>query len=205
MGSTSNMSGSGTVSTLTGGMVLFGVGIIIIATGKLLQYVVYGLGQRSPATAGVDRGKPIISYHIYSSHQILWKFGFPKSDCVWESTSVENHKLKLALAVNPGAEITGTREPPLVQVQMNEIVASASSGGTDETTTDLVAAASAPAANSQVQNRGVQVEVVIEAPPRSSSHQTDVQYILANVFTTTYHMVAEYVFNSFASGDGTFW
>jgi len=205
MGSTSNTSGSGTVSTLTGGMILFGVSIIIIATGKLLQYVVYGLGQRSSGTAGVDRGKPIISYHIYSSHQILWKFSFWKSDYVWESTSVENHKLKLALAVNPGAEITGTGEPPLVQVQMNEIVASASSGGTDKTTTDLVATASAPAANSEVQNRGVQVEVVIEAPPRSSSHQTDVQYILANVFTTTYHMVAEYVFNSFASGDGTFW
>ncbi len=122
-----------------------------------------------------------------------------------ESTSVENHKLKLALSVNPGAEITGTGEPPLVQVQMNEILAFASSGGTDETTTDLVAAASAPAANSEVQNRGVQVEVVIEAPPRSSSHQTDVQYILADVFTTTYCMVGGYVFNSFASGNGTFW
>ncbi len=205
MGTTLNTSGSGTVSTLTGGMILFGVSIIIIATGKLLQYVVYGLGQSSPATAWDDRGKPIISYHIYSSHQILWKFSFSKSDCVWEITSVENHKLKLALAVNPRAEITGTGEPPLVQVQMNEIVASASSGGTDETTTDLVAAASAPAANSEVQNRGVQVEVVVETPPRSSSHQTDVQYILANVFTTTYRMVAEYVFNSFASGDGTFW
>jgi hypothetical protein len=185
-------------------MILFGVGIIIIATGKLLQYVVYGLGQSSPATTGDDRGEPIFLYHIYSSHEILWKFSFSKSDCVWESTSVENHKLKLALAVNPCAELTGTGEPPLVQVQMSEIVASASSGGTDETTTDLVAAASAPAANSDVQNRGVQVEVVIEAPPRSSSHQTDVQYILANVFTTTYHLVAEYVFNSFASGDGTF-
>ncbi|CAK9857325.1 unnamed protein product [Sphagnum jensenii] len=159
MGSTLNTSGSGTVSTLTGGMILFGVSIIIIATGKLLQYVVYGLGKRSPATAGVDRG----------------------------------------------AEITGTGEPPLVQVQMNEIVASASPGGTDETTTDLVIDASAPAANSEVQNRGVQVEVVIEAPPRSSSHQTDVQYILANIFTTTYRMVAEYVFNSFASGDSPFW
>jgi hypothetical protein len=87
---------------------------------------------------------------------------------------------------------------------MNEIVASASPGGTDETTTDLVAAL-APAANSEVQNRGVQVEVVIEAPPGSSSHQTDVQYILANNFTTTYRMVAEYLFNSFASGDSPFW
>jgi hypothetical protein len=49
-------------------MILFGaVSIIIIATGKLLQYVVYRLGQRSPATAGVERGKPIISYHIYSA------------------------------------------------------------------------------------------------------------------------------------------
>jgi len=67
---------------------------------------------------------------------------------------------------------------------VNEIVASASSGGTNETATDLVA---------------------IEAPPHSSSHQTDVQYMLADVFTTTYHMVAGYVFNSFASGDGTFW
>jgi hypothetical protein len=58
MGSTSNTSGSGTVSTLIGG-ILFGVGIIIIATGKLLQYVVYGLGQRSPATAELIEVSPL--------------------------------------------------------------------------------------------------------------------------------------------------
>jgi hypothetical protein len=84
------------------------------------------------------------------------------------------------------AKIIGTNESTLTQVQINEIVHFASSSGTNETTTNLISIDSK-----------LQVEVVIKAPPCSSSHQT--HYTMANVFNKTYHMVVEYVFNTFSS------
>ncbi len=98
------------------------------------------------------------------------------------------------LTGNPSAEITDTGAHPGVQVQRNEIVPS---GRTDGTTTNVVAAVPTPA------NSEVQVQVVIEAPPSSPGHPTDAQNAMVNVFTTTYHMIADYMLSTFPSG--TFW
>jgi hypothetical protein len=103
----------------------------------------------------------------------------------------------MVLAVHPDAEITGTDEHTLVQVQRNEVVRLASSSpSTDGTTTNVVAAVPTPA------NNEVQVQVVIEAPP-SISHPTDAQNVMADVFTAAYRMMLDYMFSTFASG--TFW
>jgi hypothetical protein len=85
------------------------------------------------------------------------------------------------------ATIIGTNESTPTQVQINEIVHFASSRGVNETTTNLIFIDSE-----------LQVEVVIEAPPCSSSHHTHTHYTMANVFSKTYHMVVEYVFNTFS-------
>ncbi len=104
----------------------------------------------------------------------------------------------MVLAVDPGAEIIGTGERPLNhQVQMNEIIPSASSGNTDGATINVVATVATPADNEE------QVQVVIEAPPSRSGHSTDAQNAMAHVLTATYRMLADYVFSAFASG--TFW
>jgi hypothetical protein len=97
------------------------------------------------------------------------------------------------VAANPG-EVTGTDEHPHVHVQMNEVVPSASSGSTDGTTTDVVASVPTPG------NNEVQVQVVIEAPPSSPRHPTAAQNAMADVFTTTYQMMLDYIFSTFASG-----
>jgi hypothetical protein len=44
----------------------------------------------------------------------------------------------------------------------------------------------------------MQVEVVIEVCPFSLGHPIDAQNAIAKVFTTTYCMVADYVFSTFA-------
>ncbi|CAM6021196.1 unnamed protein product [Sphagnum balticum] len=49
MGSTSTAPGSGTVSTSTAGLIVAGGAISVLATGKLLQYALYGRRQRSTA------------------------------------------------------------------------------------------------------------------------------------------------------------
>ncbi len=99
------------------------------------------------------------------------------------------------LAADPGAEIIGTGERPLNhQVQMNEIIPSASSGNTEGATINLAATVATPADNEE------QVQVVIEAPPFRWGHLTDAQNAMADVLTTTYHMLADYVFSTFASG-----
>jgi hypothetical protein len=104
----------------------------------------------------------------------------------------------MVLAVDPGAEIIGTGERPLNhQVQMNEIIPSASSGNTDGATINVVATVATPADNEE------QVQVVIEVPPSRSGHSTDAQKPMADVLTATYRMLADYVFSTFASG--TFW
>ncbi|CAM6021200.1 unnamed protein product [Sphagnum balticum] len=104
----------------------------------------------------------------------------------------------MVLAADPGAEIIGTGEHPLNhQVQMNEIIPSASSGNTDGATINVVASVATPADNEE------QVQVVIEAPPSRSGHSTDAQNAMADVLTATYRMLADYVFCTFASG--TFW
>ncbi len=51
MGSTSTTSGSGTIYTLTSGLILTGVAITVVATGKMLQHFVYRRGQTSQAGA----------------------------------------------------------------------------------------------------------------------------------------------------------
>ncbi len=103
----------------------------------------------------------------------------------------------MVLAANPGGEITGTDEHPHVHVRMNEVVPSASLGSTDGTTTDVVASVPTPG------NNEVQVQVIIEAPPSSPGHPTAAQNAMADVFTTTYRMMLDYIFSTFASG--TFW
>jgi len=104
----------------------------------------------------------------------------------------------MVLAVDPGAQIIGTGEHPLnYQVQMNEIIPSASSGNTDGATINVVATVATPADNQE------QVQAVIEAPPSRSGHSTDAQNARANVLTATYRMLADYVFSTFAPG--TFW
>jgi hypothetical protein len=100
----------------------------------------------------------------------------------------------MVLAANAGAEITGTGEHRPVRAQMNEIVPRASSGSPDGTTTSGGPAVPTPS------NNEMQVQVVIEVPPSSLGHPTDAQNAIADVFTTTYHMVADYVFSTFASG-----
>jgi hypothetical protein len=102
----------------------------------------------------------------------------------------------MVLAADPGAEIIGTGEHPLNhQVQMNETIPSASSGNTEGATINLVATVANPADNEEEQ-----VQVVIEAPPSRSGHSTDAQNAMADVLTTTYRMLADYVFSIFASG-----
>ncbi|CAK9869016.1 unnamed protein product [Sphagnum jensenii] len=145
MGSTSTAPGSGTVSTSTGGLIVAGGAIAVLATGKLLRYVLYGTGQTSTAA-------------------------------------------------NPGAQITVTATHPGVQVQNNEIVPSASSGRTDGPATDVVAFVPAPA------NNEVQVQIVVETPPFRSGHPTAAQNAMADVFTTTYRMMLDYIFSAFTSG-----
>jgi hypothetical protein len=86
------------------------------------------------------------------------------------------------------AKIIGTNESTPAQVQSNEIVHFASSRGINETTTNLISIDSE-----------LQVEVVIEAPPCSASHHTHTHYTMANIFSKTYHMVVEHVFNTFSS------
>ncbi len=100
----------------------------------------------------------------------------------------------MVVAANPGAQITVTATHPGVQVQENEIVPSASSGRTDGTATDVVASVPAPA------NNEVQVQVVIEAPPFRSGHTTAAQNAMADVFTTTYSMMLDYICSVFTSG-----
>jgi len=103
----------------------------------------------------------------------------------------------MVLAADPG-EIIGTGEHPLNhQVQMNEVIPSASSGNTEGATINLVATVVTPADNKE------QVQVVMEAPPSRLGHSTDAHNAMADVLTTTYHMLADYVFSTFASG--TFW
>jgi hypothetical protein len=104
----------------------------------------------------------------------------------------------MVLAADPGAEIIGIGEHPLNHhVQMNEIIPSASSGNSDGATINVVANFATPADNED------QVQVVIQAPPSRSGHSTDAQNAMADVLTTTYRMLADYVFSTFASG--TFW
>ncbi|CAM6021201.1 unnamed protein product [Sphagnum balticum] len=108
------------------------------------------------------------------------------------------NRLRNPPAADPGAESIGTGEHPLNhQVQMNEIIPSASSGNTDGATINVVASVATPADNEE------QVQVVIEAPPSRSGHSTDAQNAMADVLTATYRMLADYVFSTFASG--TFW
>jgi len=103
----------------------------------------------------------------------------------------------MVLAADPHAEILGTFEHSLNhQVQINEIIPSASSGNTEGATINVVATVATPADNEE------QVQVVIEAPPRSG-HSTDAKNAMADVLTATYRMLADYVFSTFASG--TFW
>jgi len=52
MGSTSTAQSSDTVSTWTGGLIAAGGAISVLATGKLLQYVLYGRGQTLTAGGG---------------------------------------------------------------------------------------------------------------------------------------------------------
>jgi hypothetical protein len=61
----------------------------------------------------------------------------------------------------------------------------------------VVSAAPTPA------NNEVQVQVVIEAPPSSPGHPADAQDAMVDVFTTTYHMIADYLLSTFSSG--IFW
>ncbi len=100
----------------------------------------------------------------------------------------------MVVAANPGAQITVTATHPRVQVQKNEVVPSASSGRTDGPATDVVASVPAPA------NNEVQVQVVVEAPPFRSGHPTAAQNAMADVFTTTYRMILDYIFSAFTSG-----
>jgi hypothetical protein len=74
MGSTSTAPGSGTVSTSTGGLIVAGGAIAVLATGKLLRYVLYGTGQTS--TAGGVGVVPFAGFFFFF-FSILW---FPK---VW--------------------------------------------------------------------------------------------------------------------------
>jgi len=104
----------------------------------------------------------------------------------------------MVLAADPRAEIIGTGEHPLThQVQMHEIIPSANSGNTEGATINVVATVATPADNEE------QVQVVIEAPPSRSGHSTDTQNAMADVLTTTYRMLADYVFSTFTCG--TFW
>ncbi|CAM6071408.1 unnamed protein product [Sphagnum tenellum] len=101
----------------------------------------------------------------------------------------------MVLAADPRAEIVGTGENPLNhQVQMNEIIPSASSGNTEGATINVVATVATSADNEE------QVQVVIEAPSSRSGHSTDAQNAMADVLTATYRMLADYVFSTFASG-----
>jgi hypothetical protein len=100
----------------------------------------------------------------------------------------------MVLPADPRAEIIGTGEHPLNhQVQMNEIIPSASSGNTEGATVNVVATVATPADNEE------QVQVVSEAPSRSG-HSTDAQNAMADVLNTTYHMLTDYVFSTFISG-----
>jgi hypothetical protein len=100
----------------------------------------------------------------------------------------------MVLPADPRAEIIGTGEHPLNhQVQMNEIIPSASSGNTEGATVNVVATVATPADNEE------QVQVVIEAPS-TSGHSTDAQNAMADVLNTTYRMLADYVFCTFISG-----
>jgi hypothetical protein len=101
----------------------------------------------------------------------------------------------MVLAADPRDEIVGTGEHPLNhQVQMNEIIPSASSGNTEGATINVVATVATSADNEE------QVQVVIEAPPSRSGHSTDAQNAMADVLAATYRMLADYVFSTFASG-----
>jgi len=71
MGSTSTAPGSGTVSTSTGGLIVAGGAIAVLATGKLLRYVLHGTGQTS--TAGGVGVVPFAGFFFFFS--IFW---FPK-------------------------------------------------------------------------------------------------------------------------------
>ncbi|KAH8973253.1 hypothetical protein BDL97_01G036000 [Sphagnum fallax] len=105
------------------------------------------------------------------------------------------NRLRNPAAADPGAEIIGTGEHPLNhQVQVNEVIPSATSGNTEGATINLVATVATPADNEE------QVQVVIEAPPSGLGHSTDAQNAMADVLTATYRMLADYVFSTFASG-----
>ncbi len=55
--STSTAPGSGTLSPWNRGLILAGVAISVVATGKLLQYFIYSPGQTSTAGwSGGERG-----------------------------------------------------------------------------------------------------------------------------------------------------
>jgi hypothetical protein len=100
----------------------------------------------------------------------------------------------MVLAANPGADNTVTGEPQPIQVQMNETAQSASLGSTAGTTINIIPTAPTPA------NSEVQVQVVIEAAPGNTVHPTDSQNMMADVLTTAYHMVADNMCSTFASG-----
>jgi hypothetical protein len=63
MGSTSTASGSGTVSTWTGELIVAGGAIAVLATGKLLQCVLYRTGQTS--TAGGVGVVPLAGFFLF--------------------------------------------------------------------------------------------------------------------------------------------
>ncbi|CAK9254875.1 unnamed protein product [Sphagnum jensenii] len=108
------------------------------------------------------------------------------------------NRLRNPPTADPGAEIIGLGEHPLNhQVQVNEVIPSVTSGNTEGATINLVATVATPADNQE------QVQVVIEAPPSGLGHSTDAQNAMADVLTTTYRMLADYVFSTFASG--SFW
>jgi hypothetical protein len=97
----------------------------------------------------------------------------------------------MVLAANPGADNTVTGEPQPIQVQMNETAQSACFGSTAGTTINVIPTVPTPA------NSEVQVQVVIEAAPANT---TDSQNMMADVLTTAYHMVADNMCSTFASG-----
>jgi hypothetical protein len=81
MGSTSTAPSSGTVSTWTGGLIAAGGAISILATGKLLQYVLYGRGQTLTTGGGTPDNTPHFQgFFFFFSNFVISKVlpTFPK-------------------------------------------------------------------------------------------------------------------------------
>ncbi|CAM6008293.1 unnamed protein product [Sphagnum balticum] len=170
MGSTSTALGAGTspVSALTAGVFL-GVGISILAMGRLLQYV-YEMGQRSPAAGGRANAGT-------NEHDQANRIAPPSSgdQAATTSTDVATHLLS---PQNSEVIEVIVQSPP---ISSPDEITTSSTAGSFLAPTNVVAFEVAPS----------------EFASTSSGHQPATHFTVADVFVATYSMVEDLI--SFAS------